>query len=231
MQTLLIVDDDAEIRALLKRFFVQQSYRVELAGDGDGMWRAMGRSTPDLVILDLMLPGDSGLDLCRRLRSRYPTPVIMVTAMDQLSDRIVGLELGADDYLAKPFDARELLARVRAVLRRSSAPASSHASLSFRGWRVDQTRRELRSPEGVMVSLSNGEFTLLTVFLENPQRVLTREQLLTLARGRGHDAFDRSIDVQVSRLRRKVERDSRNPEIIRTVPNGGYLFACTVERG
>lgn len=232
MSTLLIVDDDAEIRSLLKRFFVQHGYRVAVAGDGEAMWAALRRHKPDLVILDLMLPGEGGLDLCRRMRNSCPTPTIMLTAMDQLSDRIVGLELGADDYVAKPFDARELLARVRAVLRRSAAAARDHGPrVTFCGWRVDQTRRELRSPDGVMVPLSNGEFDLLTVFIDNPQRVLTREQLLTLARGQGHEAFDRSIDVQVSRLRRKVERDSRNPTIIRTVRNGGYMLACPVERG
>lgn len=232
VQNLLIVDDDAEIRSLLKRFFVQHGYSVDLARDGETMWRSLGRNKPDLVILDLMLPGESGLDLCRRLQSQHPTPTIMVTAMSELSDRIVGLELGADDYVSKPFDARELLARVRAVLRRNLAVAGGQGpQVTFCGWRVDQTRRELRSSDGVMVPLSNGEFDLLTVFIENPQRVLTREQLLNLARGRGHEAFDRSIDVQVSRLRRKIERDSRNPALIQTVRNGGYMLACKVERG
>ncbi|MGY2224407.1 response regulator [Pseudomonas gingeri] len=235
MSHLLIVDDDLEVLALLKKFFLQHGYAVETAANGAQLWAAMALTPADLIILDLMLPGDNGLLLCQRLRQQYATPVIMLTAMGELSDRVVGLEMGADDYLSKPFDARELLARVRAVLRRAgeSRPPIGDASrplIRFAGWQLDLTRRELRSPDQVMIPLSSGEFDLLLVFVEHPQRVLTREQLLNLARGHSHDAFDRSIDVQVSRLRRKLEFDTKRPEMIRTVRNGGYQFTVSVTR-
>ncbi|UMZ10944.1 response regulator [Pseudomonas sp. MPFS] len=235
MSRLLIVDDDVEVLALLKKFFVQQGYQVSVATDGVGLWAALEREVPDLIILDLMLPGDNGLTLCQRLRLQHATPVIMLTAMGELSDRVVGLEMGADDYLGKPFDARELLARVRAVLRRSgeSRPLASEVPrplIRFADWQLDLTRRELRSPDQVMIPLSAGEFDLLLVFVEHPQRILPREQLLDLARGQAHDAFDRSIDVQVSRLRRKLEFDTKRPAMIRTVRNGGYLFTPSVTR-
>lgn len=235
VSNLLIVDDDLEVLALLKKFFLQHGYAVETAASGAELWAAMERGPADLIVLDLMLPGDNGLLLCQRLRQQYATPVIMLTAMGELSDRVVGLEMGADDYLSKPFDARELLARVRAVLRRAgeSRPALGEASrplIRFAGWQLDLTRRELRSPDQVMIPLSSGEFDLLLVFVEHPQRVLTREQLLNLARGHSHDAFDRSIDVQVSRLRRKLEFDTKRPAMIRTVRNGGYQFTASVTR-
>ncbi len=221
------MDDDLEVLALLKKFFLQHGYTVETAANGADLWAAMERMPADLIILDLMLPGDNGLLLCQRLRQQYATPVIMLTAMGELSDRVVGLEMGADDYLSKPFDARELLARVRAVLRRAgeSRPTLGDASrplIRFAGWQLDLTRR--------MIPLSSGEFDLLLVFVEHPQRVLTREQLLNLARGHSHDAFDRSIDVQVSRLRRKLEFDTKRPAMIRTVRNGGYQFTVAVTR-
>ncbi|MFK3643471.1 response regulator [Pseudomonas protegens] len=235
MSRLLIVDDDIEVLALLKKFFVQQGYQVAVATDGASLWAALEREVPDLIILDLMLPGDNGLTLCQRLRQQHATPVIMLTAMGELSDRVVGLEMGADDYLSKPFDARELLARVRAVLRRAgeNRPMSADVPrplIKFADWQLDLTRRELRSPDQVMIPLSAGEFDLLLVFVEHPQRILTREQLLDLARGQAHDAFDRSIDVQVSRLRRKLEFDTKRPAMIRTVRNGGYLFTPSVTR-
>lgn len=231
----MIVDDDIEVLALLKKFFVQQGYQVAVATDGASLWAALEREVPDLIILDLMLPGDNGLTLCQRLRQQHATPVIMLTAMGELSDRVVGLEMGADDYLSKPFDARELLARVRAVLRRAGEvrPVSADVPrplIKFADWQLDLTRRELRSPDQVMIPLSAGEFDLLLVFVEHPQRILTREQLLDLARGQAHDAFDRSIDVQVSRLRRKLEFDTKRPAMIRTVRNGGYLFTPSVTR-
>ncbi|MCF5172987.1 response regulator [Pseudomonas canadensis] len=235
MSNLLIVDDDLEVLALLKKFFLQHGYAVETVASGIELWAAMERQPADLIILDLMLPGDNGLLLCQRLRQQYATPVIMLTAMGELSDRVVGLEMGADDYLSKPFDARELLARVRAVLRRAgeSGPPLGDAArplIRFAGWQLDLTRRELRSPDQVMIPLSSGEFDLLLVFVEHPQRVLSREQLLNLARGHSHDAFDRSIDVQVSRLRRKLEFDTKRPAMIRTVRNGGYQFTASVTR-
>ena len=235
MSSLLIVDDDLEVLALLKKFFVLHGYAVEVAADGAALWAAVERQAPDLIILDLMLPGENGLMLCQRLRRQYATPVIMLTAMGELSDRVVGLEMGADDYLSKPFDARELLARVRAVLRRAgeSRPLTCEVPrplIRFADWQLDLTRRELRSPDQVMIPLSAGEFDLLLVFVEHPQRILTREQLLDLARGHSHEAFDRSIDVQVSRLRRKLEFDTKRPAMIRTVRNGGYLFTPDVTR-
>lgn len=235
MSNLLIVDDDLEVLALLKKFFLQHGYAVRTAANGTALWAAMEQQVADLIILDLMLPGDNGLLLCQRLRQQYATPVIMLTAMGELSDRVVGLEMGADDYLSKPFDARELLARVRAVLRRageSRGPSgdSSRPLIRFAGWQLDLARRELRSPDQVMIPLSSGEFDLLLVFVEHPQRVLSREQLLNLARGHSHDAFDRSIDVQVSRLRRKLEFDTKRPAMIRTVRNGGYQFTASVSR-
>ena len=208
---------------------------MQVATDGTSLWAAMAVQPPDLIILDLMLPGENGLMLCQRLRQQFPTPVIMLTAMGELSDRVVGLEMGADDYLSKPFDARELLARVRAVLRRAGQGQPStglvpRPLMKFAGWQLDLTRRELRSPDQVMIPLSAGEFDLLLVFVEHPQRILARELLLDLARGAGHDAFDRSIDVQVSRLRRKLEFDSQGVEMIRTVRNVGYLFTPSVTR-
>lgn len=235
MSHLLIVDDDVEVLDLLQKFLRQHGYEVDVASDGKGLWQALERRVPDLVILDVMLPGDSGLVLCQRLRAEYKMAVIMLTAMGELSDRVVGLELGADDYLTKPFAARELLARVRAVLRRagesaSSPPADVRTVLEFSGWQLEVLRRELRSPEGVLIPLSTGEFELLLVFAEHPRRVLSRQQLLDLARGKAHEAYDRSIDVQVSRLRRKLERDDDCEPLIRTLRNVGYLFSASVNK-
>ncbi|MFK0310984.1 response regulator [Pseudomonas sp. NPDC090233] len=235
MSHLLIVDDDVEVLDLLQKFLRQHGYEVDVASDGKGLWQALERRVPDLVILDVMLPGDSGLVLCQRLRAEFSVAVIMLTAMGELSDRVVGLELGADDYLTKPFAARELLARVRAVLRRAGEAASAEVAsprsiLEFSGWQLEVARRELRSPEGVMIPLSNGEFELLLVFAEHPRRVLSRQQLLDLARGEAHEAYDRSIDVQVSRLRRKLEADDGTEPLIRTLRNIGYLFTATVNR-
>ncbi|MDZ3991287.1 Transcriptional regulatory protein OmpR [Pseudomonas sp. Teo4] len=229
---LLIVDDDVEVLDLLQKFLRQHGYEVDVASDGEGLWRALERRVPDLVILDVMLPGDSGLVLCQRLLAEHKVAVIMLTAMGELSDRVVGLELGADDYLTKPFAARELLARVRAVLRRAGeapVPAGNPRTvLEFSGWQLDVVRRELRSPQQVMIPLSNGEFELLLVFAEHPRRVLSRQQLLDLARGETHEAYDRSVDVQVSRLRRKLETDGEAEPLIRTLRNVGYLFTPTV---
>ena len=235
MSHLLIVDDDVEVLDLLQKFLRQHGYEVDVASDGKGLWQALERRVPDLVILDVMLPGDSGLVLCQRLRAEYKMAVIMLTAMGELSDRVVGLELGADDYLTKPFAARELLARVRAVLRRagesaSRPPADVRTVLEFSGWQLEVLRRELRSPEGVLIPLSTGEFELLLVFAEHPRRVLSRQQLLDLARGEAHEAYDRSIDVQVSRLRRKLERDDDCEPLIRTLRNVGYLFSASVNK-
>ena len=231
---ILIVDDDREIRELLSRFLERHGLRVSVARDEREMQKVMQDSAIDLVVLDAMLPGKNGFTICRELRAAGNLPIIMLTAAGDETDRIVGLEMGADDYVAKPFNPRELLARMRAVLRRAAEPGRAvelpRGTLNFAGWTLDVGRRRLLSPEGAMVTLSTGEFDLLLVFAERPQRVLSRDQLLDLARGRGPTAYDRSIDVQVSRLRRKIEVDPRTPEIIATVRGGGYVFTPTVER-
>jgi two-component system OmpR family response regulator len=230
----LIVDDDREIRDLLSRFLAKNSYRVSTAADGREMRKALSDWAIDLIILDLMLPGEDGLTLCRNLRADSNIPVIMLTARGEEVDRIVGLEMGADDYLAKPFNPRELVARIKAVLRRTGGAAGGLAGarrtengliFSFAGWTLDLDRRELTSADGVLVPLSGGEFGLLAAFAGYPQRVLSRDQLLDLARGREAQPFDRSIDVQVSRLRRKIEADPQHPALIKTVRGGGYMFA------
>lgn len=236
MPHLLIVDDDRDILSLLTRFLGKHAYDVSVAEDGVAMFSALETGAIDLVILDIMLRNEDGFSLCRRLRTSSNIPVIMLSAMAEHTDRIVGLEIGADDYLTKPFDQRELLARVKAVLRRTAEKADrpdgadTRPILSFSGWRLDVARRELRAQDNALVLLSGGEFELLLAFAEHPQRVLTRDQLLDLARGRNHAAYDRSIDVQISRLRHKLEDDPKNPSVIRTVRNGGYLFSPTVKR-
>jgi two-component system OmpR family response regulator len=230
---LLIVDDDREICALLMKFMAQHGYRASSAGDGAAMMKALEAARIDLVVLDLMLPGEDGLSLCRRLRATSTLPIIMLTAVGEETDRIIGLEMGADDYLAKPFNPRELLARIKAVLRRAGAARSATSSagriLAFDGWRLDTARRQLFSPEDVLVPLRAGEYELLLAFLDHPQRVLSRDQLLDLARGRSASAFDRSVDVQVSRLRRKIEPNPAEPRLIQTVRGGGYIFSAVVE--
>ncbi len=234
---ILIVDDDREIRDLVARYLSQHGLRVRCAADGREMYRALEDWSIDLVILDLMLPGDDGLTLCRTLRATSKIPIIMLTAMGEETDRIVGLEMGADDYVAKPFNPRELLARIKAVLRRAEdGPASKTQNINgpelhiFDGWQFNLNNRELTSPQGVLVSLSAGEYELLAAFVTHPQRVLTRDQLLDFARGRQAQPFDRAIDVQVSRLRRKIESDPANPRFIKTVRSGGYMFTPAVEK-
>jgi two-component system OmpR family response regulator len=230
---LLIVDDDKELCSLLSKFLSQHGYRVSFAHNGSGMMSALANSRIDLVILDLMLPGEDGLMLCRRLRETSTMPIIMLTAMGDEVDRIIGLEMGADDYLVKAANPRELLARVRAVLRRAG-PAEAGVSadqkriLEFAGWRLDVTHRQLFSAKNALVPLRAGEFDLLLAFAERPQRVLSRDQLLDLSRGRSANVFDRSIDVQISRLRRKIEPDPKEPTLIKTVRSGGYILAANV---
>jgi two-component system, OmpR family, response regulator len=237
MPHILVVDDDEDILLLLTEFFRKHGHTVTIAVDGAAMFDALEAHSLDLIILDVMLQGEDGFSLCRKLRTVSKVPIIMLTAMADHTDRIVGLELGADDYLVKPFDARELLARVKAVLRRTSegplvaTSKETRPILQFAGWRLDVARRELRAVDNTLMILSGGEFDLLLAFAEHPQRVLTRDQLLDLARGISHAAYDRSIDVQVSRLRRKLERDTKDPSIIRTVRNGGYIFTPMVHRG
>jgi two-component system OmpR family response regulator len=231
---IIVVDDDARLRDLLNRYLTEQGYAVRVVQDAAEMNRQLGRERYDLMILDLMLPGEDGLSICRRLRGAGENmPIIMLTAKGDEVDRIVGLEVGADDYLPKPFNPRELLARIKAVLRRHRAvpgpePDSAHA-LRFAGWALDLDSRNLVSPQEVVIPLSGAEFRLLRVFLAYPNRVLSRDQLMDLTVGREADPFDRSIDVQVSRLRQRLREDAREPAIIKTVRGEGYVLACAVE--
>jgi two-component system OmpR family response regulator len=231
---IVVVDDDPGIRELVSDFLGRHGFEVETAADGAGLARALSEKPADLVVLDIMLPGEDGLQICRRLSGESRPPVIMLSAMGEETDRIVGLELGADDYLPKPCNPRELLARIRAVLRRRGEPRSADGELGaqceFAGWRLDLVRRELRSPDGVVVNLSGGEFSLLRVLVERPERVLTRDQLLDFARGPDSEAYDRAIDVQISRLRRKLDDGGQGGELIRTVRNEGYMFMAKVVR-
>jgi len=239
---ILIVDDDREIRDLLSRFLSKHGLRVSTAANGREMAAVLDGGAIDLIVLDLMMPGEDGLTLTRNLRANSAAqgggiPIIMLTAMGEETDRIIGLEMGADDYLAKPFNPRELLARIKAVVRRFSAlPTSLEVSgegggdgpVTFAGWTFNVAVRELVNPDGDPVTLSGGEFELLQAFISHPGRVLNRDQLLDLARGRDAQPFDRAIDVQVSRLRKKIEPDPKNPSYIKTVRGGGYMFTPTV---
>src|ERR1700760_4399579 len=232
---ILVIDDDREIRDLLARFLEKQRIRVTAVRDGREARRAWLNGHYQLVVLDLMLPGESGLDLARWLRSQGEVPIVMLTAMGEETDRIIGLELGADDYLPKPFNPRELLARMRAVLRRAG-DAQEHRtdvtsrSMRFAGWTLEPARRRLINPDGAEVALTGGEYDLLVALVERANRVLTRDMLLDLLRGRQAGPFDRAIDVAVSRLRRQLEDDGRNAQLIKTVRGGGYVLAATVER-
>jgi two-component system OmpR family response regulator len=236
---ILVVDDDREIRDLLARFLEKQSFRVTTARDAREARKLWPLGRYHLVVLDLMMPGESGLDFARWLRGQSEVPLVMLTAMGEETDRIVGLELGADDYVAKPFNPRELLARIRAVLRRATTDSSTGAptgeppakQIRFSGWLLEPARRRLVNPQGVEVPLTGGEYELLIALVERPNRVLTRDMLMDLLRGRQAGPFDRAIDVAVSRLRRKLEDDGRNPQLIKTVRGGGYVLATSVERG
>lgn len=235
MKKLLIVDDDREIRELLATYLERNDYRATAVADGRGMWTALDQGRFDLIVLDLMLPGEDGLTLCRNLRARSNLPVIMLTARGEETDRIVGLEMGADDYLPKPFNPRELLARIKSVLRRTQGlPATTAedepSQFRFSGWTLDVISRQLTSPDGVIVPLSDGEYRLLRVFLDHPNRILNRDQLLDLTRGRDAVPFDRSIDVQVGRLRKRLNDTGAEPDIIKTVRGEGYILAARVER-
>ena len=230
---LLIVDDDPEIRELLSAYLEKNGYRVSTAADGTRMGALLARAPVDLLILDLMLPGEDGLTLCRNLRSRSALPIIMLTARGDDMDRIVGLEMGADDYLPKPFNPRELLARIRGLLRRTRTLVVDPETVRryrFGGWLLEVGSRHLVSPDGVVTPLGSGEFRLLRAFLEHPMRVLNRDQLMDLTQGREATPFDRSIDVQISRLRRRLGDDPRHPAIIKTVRNEGYQLAASVTR-
>ena len=230
---ILIVDDDAEIRTLLGRYLEKNGLRTTAVADGRAMWQALDRAAFDLIVLDLMLPGDDGLTLCRTLRARSDIPVIMLTARGEETDRIVGLEMGADDYLPKPFSARELLARIKVILRRArSLPPylrpEEERDIRFGGWTLDTVHRQLVSPQGVVSPIGGAEYRLLRIFLGHPNRVLTRDQLMEMTQGREADALDRSIDVQVSRLRRRLGDGSREAAMIKTVRGEGYVLSVPV---
>ncbi|MEH3039850.1 MAG: response regulator [Sphingomonas paucimobilis] len=232
---LLLVDDERSIREPLAQYLTRQGFRVTQAGDAEGARARLNAYAIDLAILDIMMPGEDGLSLCRHIRETSETPVILLTARAEETDRIVGLEMGADDYVVKPFSPRELAARVKVVLRRTAGGAvRQHApeagSFAFSGWVLKTGERALVDREGVSVPLSTGEYNLLHALVTRPRQVLTRDQLLDLTQGREAAAFDRAIDNQVSRLRKKIETDVRNPEIIKTVWGGGYTLATEVTR-
>lgn len=232
---ILVVDDQREICEVVHDYLTNEGYRVSTASDGTVMRRIMAQSAVDLVILDLMLPGEDGLALARALREESGVGIIILTGRGDTVDRIIGLEMGADDYLPKPFHLRELLARVKSVLRRvssrtaESAAAPARSKARFAGWNLDLTSRELRSPTGREVRLTTGEFDLLAAFVNNANQVLSRDRLLDLARNREAGPFDRTIDVQVGRLRRKLETDPQRPTIIKTVRGTGYIFTPSIE--
>ncbi|ONH84272.1 DNA-binding response regulator [Roseomonas mucosa] len=234
---ILVVEDDEELRKLLLTHLRRSGFRASGARDGIEMRRLLGSAAVDLVLLDIMLPGRSGFDLCRDLRAEGRLPVIILTALAEASDRVVGLELGADDYVVKPADPRELVARIRAVLRRVDGSEGGSGSggrevARFSGWSLDTRRRELLRPDGVAVEVTSGEFDLLLAFVERPQRILTRDQLLDIARNRPYGGLDRSMDVQISRLRAKLEsrpHEDGEPGLIKTVRGVGYLLSSAVE--
>jgi two-component system OmpR family response regulator len=243
---ILVVDDDAGIRSLISSFLEKHGFKADVAEDTAAMRGLLAAGRYDLVVLDVMMPGEDGLSALRDLGKQGGPPVIMLSAVGSDIDRIVGLELGAEDYLAKPCNPRELLARIRTVLRRQSAgdaraaaaavatpaaPVATGAGLAFAGWRLDLTQRVLHDPEDRLVSLSDGEFRLLLAFLEHPRRVLTRDQLLDFARGPDSEHYDRAIDVQISRLRRKLSSSGAASDLIRTLRSEGYMFTAPVTRG
>lgn len=229
---ILIVDDDPDLRGLLSGYLNEQGYTVQAVKDGVEMRQALDKQPADLIILDVMLPGEDGLTLCRNLRAQSSIPVLMLTARGDEMDRIIGLEMGADDYLPKPFHPRELLARIKSVLRRSGDPQEPHSvqKLTFSGWTLNLGARHLVDAEGVVTSLSTGEFRLLRVLAENANRVLSRDQLMDIMVGREAGPFDRSIDVMISRLRKRLNDDAREPVLIKTIRNEGYVLAATVEK-
>ncbi|HYM04333.1 MAG TPA: response regulator [Stellaceae bacterium] len=235
IEHILVVDDQKEICELVQQYLSNEGYRVSVAPDGAAMRRIMAQGPVDLVVLDLMLPGEDGLTLARELREQSTVGIIILTGRGETVDRIIGLEMGADDYLPKPFNLRELLARVKSVLRRVSLRApkdqaeTARSKAHFAGWHLDLSTRELVSPDGGEVRLTTGEFDLLAAFVNNANQVLSRDRLLDLARNREAGPFDRTIDVQVGRLRRKLESDPENPTMIKTVRGTCYIFTPTVE--
>lgn len=232
---ILIVDDDDDIRSLLSEFLERNQLTAFQASNGDEMRSIIKSQHVDLVVLDLNLPNEDGLELCRQLRSNSSLPVIMLTAKINPIDRIVGLETGADDYVCKPFEPLELLSRIRSVLRRTMHTEYTYQNTQqlirfhFSGWILDLTARHLLDSQGIVISLSGAEFRLLKIFLERPNRILSRDQIMDLMHGREANAFDRSIDLQISRLRQKIEIDQKSPEIIKTVRNEGYILSIAVK--
>ncbi|MDA8364646.1 MAG: response regulator [Gammaproteobacteria bacterium] len=230
---ILIVDDDESIRSLLKEYLEGYGYQTSIAADGPSMLEQLRKAPIDLIVLDLMLPGEDGFSLCRRIRGERDIPIIMLTARTDSMDRIRGLELGADDYVAKPFEPRELVARIRGVLRRSRT-GDRHTNIvrgySFAKWELALPQRQLRSPDGVLVPLAASEFQLLVIFLEHPQTVLSRDKLIELCHGREAGPYDRSIDVRVSQLRHHLGDSGREPRLIKTVRSAGYILATDVVR-
>jgi DNA-binding response OmpR family regulator len=229
--TIILVEDDADIRRLVADLLQRENFAIELAPDATAMDAALARVRPDLIILDLMLPGEDGLSICRRLRSRDDVPILMLSAKSEEIDRVVGLEMGADDYLVKPFGPRELLARVRAMLRRArgSAGPRTDRRYAFDVFIIDLDARQLDTAEGGSITLTSAEFDLLACFVQRPRRVLSRDQILDATRGRSFEAFDRTVDMITSRLRRKLEAASPGANLIATVRNGGYLFTAHVK--
>ncbi len=229
---LLIVDDDRELCQLLSDYLQREGFHVHAVHDGRQLWAALDAQSPDLMLLDIMLPGDDGLTLCRQLRVHSRLPIIMLTAKGDDIDRILGLEMGADDYLPKPFNPRELLARIKSVLRRSqAAPVTGEVRyFHFAGWTLDVATRQLIDRTGLVIPLSSREYHLLRAFVDHPQRLLTRDQLIDWTQGREATPFDRSIDMQISRLRKRLGDDPRHPHLIKTLRNEGYLLATPVRR-
>jgi two-component system phosphate regulon response regulator OmpR len=235
VEHILVVDDDVRIRQMLARYFEDEGYRVTAVADGAAMRAQIHVTAFNIILLDLVLPGESGLELAREIRARSDVPIMMLTGKDDVLDRIVGLELGADDYMAKPFHLREVLARVRTIMRRrNQAPAGrapeAEDRIGFEGWMLDLGRRELMAPGNVATELTTGEFDMLAVFLRHPGRVLSRETLMDLTRGRNLEAFDRTIDAQIARLRKKIEDDVTNPQLIKSVRGIGYVFTGKIDR-
>jgi two-component system OmpR family response regulator len=229
---LLLVDDEAALREPLAEYLSRQGFDVAQAASAAEARSLIREDSPALVLLDIMMPGEDGLSLCRHLVETRSIPTIFLTARGEATDRIVGLEIGADDYVVKPFEPRELVARIRSVLRRAGrgTQTADNELFEFEGWKLDPLKRRLIDPEGAVVAISSVEFRLLMAFLEHPRQVLDRDRLLDMVQGREAHLFDRAVDNQVSRLRRKIEADSRNPQLIQTVWGGGYMLAADVRR-
>lgn len=234
MTSILMLDDDAQIRSLLSEYLSGFGMQCVTVANGAAMVEAMKKKSFDLLILDLMLPGEDGLKLCREVRAHSSMPILMLTARGEPMDRVIGLEVGADDYIVKPFEPRELVARIQAILRRTQGGLGNQEPTGkpviFSGWQLNMVLRQLVSPDGVLIPLSNSEFRLLVVLVEHANRVLTREYLLDVARGRNMDLFDRSIDISISRLRQKLNDDPRTPTLIKTVRGEGYMLSAVISR-